>query len=76
MPLTAEVMEKMEENKLGETLRKLRGDKTLQKAAADLGISTSALTMYEIGKRIPRDEIKVRIAKYYGVGIDIFFANA
>ena len=63
----------MVNNKLGETLRKLRGEKTLQKVAEDLGISTSALTMYEIGKRVPRDEIKVKIAKYYGVGIDIFF---
>ena len=65
----------MEENKLGETLRKLRGSRTRQKAAADLGISASALTMYENGNRIPRDEIKVKIAKYYGVGIDIFFVN-
>lgn len=65
----------MAENKLGDKLRELRGERTLQKVAADLGISTSALTMYEIGKRIPRDEIKVKIARYYGVGIEIFFAN-
>ena len=66
----------MAENKLGDKLRDLRGERTLQKVASDLGISTSALTMYEIGKRIPRDEIKVKIARYYGVGIEIFFANA
>lgn len=66
----------MAEKKLGDKLRELRGESTLQKVAADLGISTSALTMYETGKRIPRDEIKVKIARYYGVGIDIFFANA
>lgn len=60
---------------IGNRLRKLRGNKTIKCVADDLGISSSALTMYEIGERIPRDEIKLRICKYYGVGVGIFFAE-
>ena len=58
---------------IGKRLRALRGDKTVQSVADDIGISRSALAMYEIGDRIPRDEIKLRICQYYGVDINIFF---
>lgn len=46
------------------TLREKTG-KTLAEAADALGVSESALCMYENGNRIPRDEIKIRIADYY-----------
>jgi len=60
---------------IGERLIVLRADKNRQDVAKELGISLSALQMYENGKRIPRDEIKARIAKYYQVSIEsIFFA--
>lgn len=61
--------------KIGERLVALRGDKKRQTVANDLNISLSALQMYENGKRIPRDEVKVRFALYYGTTIEaIFFA--
>lgn len=57
-------------------LVELRGNKSQEEVAKELGISTSALSMYENGERIPRDPIKIRIADYYNTPIqDIFFAN-
>lgn len=44
-----------------------------EKAAADLGISTSALLKYENGERTPRDEIKIRIAEYYKQSVQAIF---
>lgn len=57
----------------GEKLRELRGDKSPLVVADALGISKSALAMYERNERVPRDEIKVRIAKYYGVTVQFLF---
>ena len=66
----------MDAIKIGKTLRELRGDKTIEKVASDVGISKSALAMYERGERIPRDEIKVSLANYYNKPItDIFYAQ-
>lgn len=65
----------MDAIKIGKTLRELRGDKTLEEVANKVGISKSALAMYERGERIPRDEIKVKLANHYNKPIaDIFFA--
>lgn len=60
---------------IGETLRGLRGDRTLADVAKAIKISASALAMYENGYRIPRDEIKIRIANYYKRSVEsIFYA--
>ena len=54
----------------------LRGEKSQTEVAAANGISTSALAMYETGKRVPRDEIKRSLANYYGVSVgDLFFSQ-
>lgn len=64
----------MNKDLMAKKLLKLRGLKSRETVATDLGISISALAMYETGKRIPRDEIKVKFSKYYNVSIeDIFF---
>ncbi len=61
---------------IGKRLRKLRGNATQSATAKELGISVSALTMYETGNRIPRDEIKMKIAKLYNKTVEeIFFAK-
>lgn len=60
---------------IGSRIRNLRGTESQQTLAAKLGISKSALAMYERGERIPRDEVKVRIARYFNVSLEeIFFA--
>lgn len=61
---------------VGCTLKDLRGSKTMTEVSNSLGISCSALGMYETGKRIPRDEIKLKIANYYGRPLEsIFYAE-
>ncbi len=60
---------------IGKRLRKLRTEKGCDMATAckAVGISISALSMYECGLRIPRDEIKIKLAHFYGVGVDLLF---
>lgn len=65
----------MDAKAIGERLVQLRGNRTQEEVANALGISVSALSMYERGERIPRDNIKMRISSYYKKPIHkIFFA--
>ena len=57
----------------GDKLRKLRGSKSQENVAKDLGISLSALAMYETEQRMPRDEIKVKLANYYNRTVQFIF---
>ena len=64
----------MSRNKIvAEKLVKLRGDKSRETVAKACGISISALAMYERGERIPRDDIKVRLAEYYNRSVNFIF---
>ena len=66
----------MNHNKIAKRLRDLRGDKTLQEVADAVGVERQAICNYENGHRIPRDEVKKRLASYYGVTVEeIFFAD-
>lgn len=66
----------MNSKKIGAVLSELRGKEKRENVAKDLGISVSALSMYENGNRIPKDEIKIKIAKYYNRTVEeIFYAN-
>lgn len=58
---------------IGERLRMLRGEKTQEEVAYALGISRSALGMYECGERIPKDDIKRSIAEYYNQTVQEIF---
>lgn len=59
---------------IGQRLRELRGNKTIDQVANDTGISRSALNMYELGERMPRDLKKIILAEYYGKSVgEIFF---
>lgn len=63
---------------IGQRLADLRSqaNKTGEEVSEACEISRSALTMYETGMRIPRDEVKVRLAKFYNMRVeDIFFAQ-
>lgn len=66
----------LDAKKTGEVLRNLRGNRSLAEVADKLEITVSALAMYERGERRPRDEIKVRIAQFYGRSVgSVFFAE-
>lgn len=60
---------------ISERLIELRGTERRETVAKACGISVSALAMYEQGERIPRDDIKIKLAKYYSCTVEyIFFA--
>ncbi|SDZ00095.1 helix-turn-helix transcriptional regulator [Thermoactinomyces sp. DSM 45892] len=64
----------MNKKLIGSTLRYLRGNRKRKEVSKAVQISVSALSSYENGSRIPLDEIKVRIANYYGLTVqDVFF---
>ena len=50
---------------IGKRISELRGEKSRKEVAEAIGVSVSAITMYENGDRIPRDETKIRIADYF-----------
>lgn len=61
---------------VGERLKKLRGKKTLDDVAQDLGVTSMAVSLWERGERTPNDEMKVKIAQYYRRSVTtIFFAE-
>lgn len=68
----------MDKVKIGQRLAELRkqNGKSAVEVAAAVNISQSALCQYETGVRVPRDDIKIRLAKHYGVPVEtIFFAD-
>ncbi|MNB79184.1 helix-turn-helix protein [compost metagenome] len=55
-------------------LLKLRGGSSREETAQAIGISVSALQMYENAQRVPKDEIKIKIANHYNQSVqEIFF---
>lgn len=59
---------------IAERLVEARGDIPRKAVAEAVEISVSALAMYETGQRVPRDELKVRLAKYYNRTVqELFF---
>lgn len=59
--------------KIGSRLVELRGNKSQSEVAKAVGISDSALSMYECGERIPRDSVKVKLAQYYEKTVQSLF---
>lgn len=59
---------------IGERLVELRGNASRDEIANAVGVSVSAISMYENGERIPRDSIKVKFADLYKRTVqEIFF---
>lgn len=65
----------MDAQVIGKTLKTLRQQSGWSREAVcqEIGVGLSALAMYERGERIPRDEIKLRIARFYGKSVDEIF---
>lgn len=64
---------KIKASHVAKRLVDLRGNKPRTEVALANGISVSALAMYETGKRIPRDEIKLSLARYYKTSVEYIF---
>ena len=65
----------MNRKKLGKKLKELRNRKKLSIAEVSraVGVKQSAISNFETGYRIPRDETKIKLANLYGVSPIIFF---
>lgn len=63
----------LDTEKMADKLIELRGERTQEEVAKALNISKSALAMYESGKRVPRDPVKIRIAQFYKKSIPFIF---
>lgn len=65
----------MDRAKIGKRLRDLRGSQKLIDAARALGVTPGCIANYECGLRIPPDDMKIKIAKYYKRSVNsIFYA--
>lgn len=61
---------------IGEELKTLRGDRPREEIALAVGVTASAIAMYESGARMPRDTVKSALAQYYGKSVgDLFFGE-
>ena len=58
---------------VGQRLRALRGNRTQKEVAEALGVTVMAISLYETGERMPRDEIKVKLANYYKKSVTSLF---
>lgn len=65
----------MSREEVGQRLRELRGIRTRTGVARELDISYSALNQYERGDRMPRPEVKQKIADYYGKRVEEIFCE-
>ena len=62
--------------KTADILKELRGNKSQAEIALSIGVTKSSWAMYERGERVPRDEVKVKIAGYFGKSVqDIFYPS-
>ena len=67
--------EAIDGSQIGKRIRELgtQRNMTAEDLGKALGISSSAVNMYECGQRVPRDEIKISIAEYFGVSVESIF---
>lgn len=62
-------------SRTGKKIQELRKERGLsaEELSKVLGTSASAINMYECGKRMPRDEIKIKIAEFFGLTVECIF---
>lgn len=64
----------MNKEKIGLILTNLRGNESREEISRKIGVSVSAWQMYENGQRIPKDEIKIKIASHFKKSVgEIFY---
>lgn len=57
---------------ISKKIKLLREEASLTQAqlAEKLGIATSSISQYESGDRIPSDDVKIKMAKFFDVSLD------
>lgn len=63
----------MDAKKIGQRLRILRGSRTQKEVAEAVGVTPMAISQYESGERIPRDETKKALAEYFKRTVNFIF---
>lgn len=63
----------MDKKEIARHLIALRNGRPRAEVARAVGVSVSAIGMYENAIRIPQDEVKIRLAQYYGVTVQELF---
>lgn len=58
---------------IGQTLRTLRGEKPQKEVADAVGVTVMAISQYENGERIPRDDVKLKLANYFNESVERIF---
>ena len=58
---------------IGRRLRDLRGEKPREAIALEIGVTANAITNYENGVRVPTDDLKMKLAKYFGKTVQEIF---
>ena len=58
---------------IADTLIELRGNKTQKEVAEAIGVAQSTYAMYELAQRIPSDDVKIRISKYFKKTVQYIF---
>lgn len=59
----------------GQRLRELRGEKPQREIAEAVGVSTMTISDIERGKKCAGDDLKIRLAAYYGKTVGNIFFN-
>lgn len=66
----------MNQTLIANRLKSYRGSMTQKEVADAVGVTPMAISQYESGERIPRDDVKVKIARLFNKTVDeIFFAE-
>lgn len=63
----------MNRKKIAERLRRLRGPRPREEIALAIGVTAQAIYNYESGDRVPSDDIKIRLAQYFGMTVQELF---
>lgn len=58
---------------IGKRLRTLRGPRTQKEVGDAIGVTAMAISFYERGERVPADDIKVALARYFNSTVEAIF---
>ena len=58
---------------IGERLRTLRGTKPQKEVGDAIGVTAMAISLYERGERVPNDDVKVALARYFNSTVEAIF---
>ena len=65
--------ETIEQREIGKRLKLARGSISKETVCNAVGVTKRSLEAYEQGTRAPRDEMKLKLANYYGKSVEELF---